>query len=371
MNSNTHTNFIENFKGILVIRTVYSIKSMDKKNLPVYFHREVMRKFYDPEKKKFSQVSESLGGFTGSNWHGEMSLRDLNYPNTQKYELGRGAIYYPYVGIPKYFKRAGFRVINELDMSHFAYDLMRIPKIETLLKIKIDDVVLAMFYNRGIIESYWKALKISLRHNYIQSLCSSEIGTYIDYLKMLASQGKDLSNPHYVCPEDLSLSHNLFVRKAQVKAEKLNREANKAYQIEQLKRHDERASFLKKKMKNYKNLHISKGDYNVVPMMTLDQVRNEGALLSHCIYASCYDEEEDTILLSCRYKGVVTETAEFNLKSNEVDQCRGYENEITEHNKAFIDLINQNNNLIKNCLKSKKKKPIKELIIWQKKQKVL
>lgn len=357
------TSFFDRVGNVAVIRTVNSVKLLSKSDKPKFYHNEVMQKFYCPDHKKFAQISyifnrgmyEYNGGWSFSQ---DMELRNINKPFEHlQYTLTKNHYYHPYERIPEFFKRAGFKKLKDIDLSILMYLLM-FPKYETLMKLGLYNLIHR--FRNGDIESYWPSIKICIRNHYLDVFKNpASISDYIDYLNMLIRFKKDLRNPKFVCPEDFHEAHQFYLRKiARIRKKE---EAKMLYEekIKRALKHQKRTKKYAKKMERYKDLKSMFQDYTVVPIMRLDQLERESQLLLHCAYENGYDEEENSLLLSGRYKGEVMETIEVNLQTFEIEQARGYNNEATEHNETFIMMVNSIMDVIKSTASNKKKKYLK------------
>ena len=353
-----HSGFIEAIGDIQVIRIFRSIKTFSKREKPRFSHEEVVRKVFDPINGKYVAIAKRMngpmGGYGGGfSYGGEMSIKAYSNPFDYKYMLGDNQMYHTDIVSP-WFARAGYRSIVHETKERVIAKLMN-PKFETIMKSGYTGLM-----RREIreIEKFWPAIKIGIRYNYFDTQ-NINVNDYMDYLKMLDDAGKDLSNPHYVCPENLHEAHQFYVRKIRAKEKQKRIDKSNAEKIKNAARHQKRCAAFTKKMGQYQHLHLQKGKYSVIPFKHLDQLEEEAAELCHCAYQNAYDENDYSILFSCRYDGRVTDTLSFNIDRAQVSECRGYDNKATLQSDEYIELVQMHTDQILSASHSNKKQKLK------------
>lgn len=60
----------------------------------------------------------------------------------------------------------------------------------------------------------------------------------------------------------------------------------------------------------------------------------------HCLFHSGYYGRSNSLILSARVKGSITETIEYNLSVKEVAQCQGLQNSKSEHHDKILQVFN-------------------------------
>jgi hypothetical protein len=354
--------FIDRIREITVVRIVQTTKILTKNEKPRHRHTEISRLVFDPKEEKYSRFSMVLNSYIYEGFSGEIEFRGHDYGNYRYKMGGLAQSTYPYVKLTKYYKRAG---IEKLKHSKMKYDIkdvfyyLMFPPFETLLKLNLIKTFFALMSKPFYI--YWPAIKIAIRHGYSEK-AENRILSYLDYLKMLYDEGKDLHNPKYVCPEDIHASHQQLVRKQMKRRERERIERQRQRCLELEKRHNDRAKKYADKMKKFEGIVLQKGDLVIVPIMDLDTLQREGAILVHCVYTNAYDEDYNKLLLSARYKGEVVETVAINIHEREIDHARGFDNKVSSLNSTIVKLVNENMDMLCDTALGKLKKRKKEQV---------
>ena len=220
------------------------------------------------------------------------------------------------------------------------YTLLVENKAETLLKASQIDA-LAYFIKKGFyqINNYWASLKICIRNNY--PICDTSI--WCDYIDLLRFFRKDLHNAKYVCPADLKTEHDRYVRKKKDLQERTAKEEVKKKLLE------DTACFNEMKSRFF-GIRFTDGLIEVRVLESVEEIKQEGDAMHHCVFVNDYHLKPDTLILSACMNGKRIETVEFSLSQLKVVQSRGVCNQITEYHDRIIKLIKQNNKLIKKRL---------------------
>lgn len=223
--------------------------------------------------------------------------------------------------------RATYGDRHTLALQHLFPMLLRDSRTETLMKLGFPELA----GNRHLTGEFWKPFLVGLRHGLPTD--KADWGMYFDYLKIAKRLDLDIHNPQIAAPTDIREAHDTLLAKWQ-KAEAKKKAED-----------DERKKWLHqtydRRMKRYERVRVKDGQIEVVPITTLDDMQKEGHDLNHCIYASGYYEREDSLCLSIRVAGQRTETAEINLKSMTIAQCRGRKNRRSKHHNRIVPIIEQ------------------------------
>lgn len=75
--------------------------------------------------------------------------------------------------------------------------------------------------------------------------------------------------------------------------------------------------------------------------------------MHHCVYANKYYDKPNSLILSARINDKRIETVEVDLKQMKVVQCYGACDKFTLYHDRIVNLVNNNMNMIKQCLTSK------------------
>ena len=95
--------------------------------------------------------------------------------------------------------------INE-DMRYICECVLSDPFMETLYKSKDKIWFAALLKHKNELNVLIPAIKVAMRHKYKPN----SISTYFDHIRLLHRLGKDIRNPHYVCPADLDEEHRRY-----------------------------------------------------------------------------------------------------------------------------------------------------------------
>ena len=102
-------------------------------------------------------------------------------------------------------------------------------------------------------------------------------------------------------------------------------------------------------------LEIKEGNLTIRVLRSVDEFKEEGDELNHCVYTNEYYLKKDSLIMSAMVDGVRTETAEINLKKFTIEQCRGQGNMPTNYHDQIIELIKKNIPKIKEIVRKTKK----------------
>lgn len=339
-----------------VVRMIYLTKSCRIGMPPQITSSEVMQHWIDGEGKT-AVFAKHVNGF--SNCYDAWALwSDLELRGTVSYSSAlRNSIrpfrIYPKRKILDTIKRNGFK-------GHF-YDISPInlfkmiltdSKAETLIKSNQTSLLKYYYDHRSYsdpIDKYWRSVKICIRNNYIVK----DASIWVDYLDLLLFFHKDLLSSHYVCPVDLKGSHDkLMVKKRQIdEAARLERDAQNRFL--QAERAEKARLLLEKAHTKYPEekgrffgLSFTDGKLTVKVLESVEEFRQEGAVLEHCVFTNGYYNKSDSLVLSARIDDKPIETIEISLSSLKILQARGWDNKPTEFHNDIIKLVNSNLNKI-------------------------
>ena len=213
------------------------------------------------------------------------------------------------------------------------------PKAETLLKAKCYELLSSSGARGGRIEKYWPSIKICLRNKYR----IKDASMWFDYLQLLERYGKDLRNAFYVCPKNLKKAHDCYVAKKKRDDEK-ERKQRDMQKLLALKKAAE--DYVKDKSVFF-DLKISDGTIVIVPLKSVEEFKEEGDRMHHCVFTNEYFKKKDCLILSARIEKKPIETIEINLNTLKIVQSRAVCNGVSEHHDRIIQLVKKNINLIR------------------------
>lgn len=191
-------------------------------------------------------------------------------------------------------------------------------------------------YRRDRMMHFWPSIQVAMRHG-----CHvKDVSLYLDYLQDCERLGYDMHNPKYVCisSRELQKRHRETQRRIERQRAKAETEAHKRKLLQEQEETAEYAA----RMQNFADICLMDGSLIIKPIMTVEDVRDEGDAMHHCVFTNEYYKELDSLLLSARVDGKRCETIEFNLRSGEVEQSRAFANGVSEWHDEILSLMSDN-----------------------------
>lgn len=341
---------VDKFEEYQVFRYIYMLRSNNHGKPAHYFIDEVMQKWMSDDEEVTivakARLMNSTYIFDGWSHGSEMQIRTrgMGY-NSFDYEVCV-QMTYPIQKWKNTYKKYGVnRQIKGADPYWLLKGVKYEPKNETLLKAKQYSLLgYVTNGNTSFINRYWPTVKICMRNKYIVK----DASIYGDYLQLLERYHKDLHNAFYVCPKDLKKAHDQYV----AKRNKEIAEEEKKRQLEKLlKQKKSEEEFIKLKSKFF-DLNLSDGKIVIVVLKSLEEFKQEGEAMKHCVFTNEYIKKKDSLILSARIGEKRIETIELNLKTLDVVQSRGACNQNTEYHDRIIGLVKKNIGLIRQKIAS-------------------
>lgn len=316
---------------------------------PRYFIHEILQHWIILNGKSTVVALNHTINWYCDSWNGDMEIRNEYrrhyYSNNVRYDV------YPFKLHPD------SEFLSELKRYGIDYKLQGItpleaikeipdnPKMETLLKAKQYDLLgYALTGASHKICIHWDSIKICMRNRYTVK----DASIWFDYLELLQRYGKDLHNAHYVCPKNLKTAHDLYMEKKRKDDVKEEKERDMEKLLKQKKNEEE---FIKLKSKFF-DLILSDGKIVIVVLKSLEDFKQEGEVMHHCVFTNEYIKKKDSLILSARIGEKRLETIEISLKTLAVIQSRGACNSNTEYHDRIIGLVKKNIGLIRQKLAS-------------------
>lgn len=332
-------------KGWQVIRYFYIEKKCKFGKQAHYFINEVLQQWMKPGNMLVTIARPRLAYSYRLNdmWSHSGDLEIRNY--SDDYNVAVNGTY-PIARFLPDWKKYGFtKVIQGISLFSLFLQLQYNSKAETLLKAKQYDLLRhAVGYGSYKVHNEWASIKICMRNKYPVK----DASMWFDYLDLLKRYHKDLHNAYYVCPKDLHKSHDYYMEKKRKEDAKAERERNEKRMLE-LKKHEQ--EFIKQKSKFF-DLSIADGKLVIVVLKSLEEFKQEGDIMHHCIFSNSYFQKKDSLILSARIGEKRIETIEVSLRTLEVVQSRGVCNKTTEYHNRIIGLVKKNIDLIRQKIAS-------------------
>lgn len=284
-------------------------------------------------------------------WNGSMEIRVKGHSwyNQNKYEVYPDKLHPESRFKPQYEKVGINAKIQGLTSFNAIKFIPKNPKLETLIKAK--QYALLSKGESHQISTYWNTLKICLRNKYIVK----DVSVYFDYLELLKFFKKDVLNSKFVCPKNLMKAHDFYLqkKKAILKIEEVEREKTKIIE-RQMKLENAVQEYGIRNAKFF-DLEFSKGNISIAILRTIDEFKQEGEELEHCVFANEYYLKQNSLIFSAKVNGKRVETVEVELKSFKISQSRGLKNKATEYNEEIVTLMKRSLSKIKSVIKNHEK----------------
>lgn len=196
---------------------------------------------------------------------------------------------------------------------------------------------------------WWKEIRVAMRNGYR----IKDAGVWIDMVELLHRCGKDVRNPHYICPADLHLAHDAALMMdarrldriaAQRADEEKDRKARKVLADADLAaRYAERVS-------RWLDVMIRGKGITIRPLQNIRAFYEEGEAMHHCVFSCGYYKKEGILVLTARKAGVRLETIEVDTNRWRILQCRGRFNKDSAHHKEIVSLMEKNMNRLRQAI---------------------
>lgn len=327
--------------GYQVVRMFYMQTNLRKGKKASYWVQEAFQRWLTPEAKEII-VGRSRHGLCYYadtwDWGSEMEIRSYhNVYSISPYQvIGQSSV------ISK-IKRNGYNGdFHQSSPFTLFQRLLTCNKTETAWKMGQYKLVKHSLGYKYEFEKHWKSIKVAIRHKYI----IQDPSMWFDLLEALDYCNKDLLNPKYICPENLSQAHDEWVEKKRAK----QRAEEERQQRERLMSARERyLANCKTDEANYKNLksnffELEFADQEIIvkPLTTVLEFFEEGEYMHHCVYTNRYFDKKDVLILHAMIDGVSIATIELSLVNFTILQCRGKYNQTPPEYDRIVALIQSN-----------------------------
>ena len=173
-----------------------------------------------------------------------------------------------------------------------------------------------------------------MRNNYIVD----DATLYVDCLDLLQRYGKDLRNAYYVCPANLHEAHNIYMQRKMRDDEKLRKKRD----AEMLLKQKEQEKAFLARIAKFADLTITDSKIVITPLKSLEEFKQEGEEMHHCVFSNEYWKRSDCLILSAKIENQRVETIEVNLNKFNIVQSRSKCNGISEHHDRIVNLVRKN-----------------------------
>ena len=329
----------------------YELIAYYKKGVPVKYHlHEILQYWIDPNGKSTMYGFKHNSNWCMDSWSGPMEIRvETRGWSGNKYDV-YPRYYHPSSEFKPEYKKYG--IDHNLKVLTFQEAIQKIPhnpKLETLLKAKYHPF---LGIEEWRINQFWPSIRICLRNKYK----IKDATMYFDYLDLLRYFKKDLRSTKYVCPKNLHKEHDILMNKKREIIRLQAIEDENQSRIRRQKQLEEAIIEYAERNKKYFDLEFTQGNLSIKLLQSVDEFKEEGDQLKHCVFTNEYYLKENALIFSARIKGKRTETIELSIPDMKIIQSRGLSNKATKHHDKIVELVENNIEKIRSiAIKTRKK----------------
>lgn len=341
------------FKGWQVTRTYVIEHSLHKDCRADYDYQLVQECWDGPKGSVLFQAKKGMGfwycreGKGWSRWSFELKRdRRAYYQMPSEYDIIESVI--PQL-IQRGFKR---RKTHDFYLQPLFYNLLHDSEFESYWK-RNHFLLCGKLLSDNWDKEIDGAIKVYLRHNPKGWTSKEHISDWFDMVGALQELGKDLHNPHYVCPDNFKEAHDRWIKlkiKRREEAERRRRHEEAVKKAERQKALAER--YVKERGLQFKDLTIAGNGIVIKVLPDVQAFIEEADFMQHCVCANEYynlETHPNSLILSARTGdwSERIETIEVNLNNYQIIQSRGRKNSSTPRHMEIVNLVQQNMNLIR------------------------
>lgn len=319
---------------------------------------EIMRFFYaqNGQRIMYQRAVNGLSHYwdSFSRW-GRLYYRKEASPASMGYgAFMRANLTVSYWGVRSLTKQWSYKNVKQLlddyngDTS--AIRLIAYPYAETMLKCGQSELF-GNFVRNGerLPRRAENSVNLCIRHKYT----IDNPTLWLDTIKLLTYLGYDTHNPKYVCPDNLGELHDKLVKR-KLRVEEAKRAERARRYAEQMARMNAEAAKRAAEMAQHWTEHFGKmlsidikgKDIEIRPLQSIEEFKEEGAHMHHCVYAceyyNYYSHPSSLILTARDGNNKRLATIEYDMRINEVVQCRAACNEVPPRKAEIEQLISEN-----------------------------
>lgn len=253
------------------------------------------------------------------------------------------------VELSRIVRRNGLKSIRrDVGVKDLLWHAMHDEQAEILIKGRQWDMLKRLMApaSSSDVRKWWSEIRVAMRNGYK----IKDASLWMDMLELLHRCGKDVRNPHYICPADLGLAHDAALmmdarRLDKIAAQKAETEKDKmAKRI--LNNAEMRAAYIERVSK-WLDVVIKGQGITIRPLQDIREFYEEGEAMHHCVFSNGYYKKAGILVLSARKAGVRLETIEVDTTRWKIIQCRGRFNQDSAHHKAILNLMERNMNKLR------------------------
>lgn len=256
------------------------------------------------------------------------------------------------IQLSKVVRRNGLKAIRrDVGVKDLLWHIIHDERAEILAKGRQWDMLKHLLSPSKAhdVEQWWKEIRVAMRNGYH----IKDAGLWLDMVELLSKCGKDVRNPHYICPADLHAAHDAALMMdarrldkiaAQRADEEKDRKARKILADAGIAaRYAERVS-------RWLDVMIRGKGITIRPLQNIREFYEEGEAMHHCVFSCGYYKKDGILVLTARKAGVRLETIEIDTKRWRILQCRGRFNKESVHHKEIVSLMEKNMNKLRQAI---------------------
>ena len=141
---------------------------------------------------------------------------------------------------------------------------------------------------------------------------------------------------------ELAKERAAFDREKAIYAEQRRKRLFEKMKEDNLKYQEQKGKFF--------DVQFNDGVVVVRVLRSVEEFKEEGDALNHCVFTNEYYKKTNSLVLSARIGDKHIETIEINLTTMTVNQCYGHGNNNTKYHNQILELVKKNMNLIRRRL---------------------
>ena len=194
-----------------------------------------------------------------------------------------------------------------------------------------------------------KEIRVAMRNGYH----IKDAGLWLDMVELLHKCGKDVRNPHYICPADLHAAHDAALmmdarRLDRLAAQRADEEKDK--KARKVLADAELAARYAERVSKWLGVMIRGKGITIRPLQSIREFYEEGEAMHHCVFSNGYYKKDGILVLTARKAGVRLETIEVDTNRWRILQCRGRFNKDSAHHKEIVSLMEKNMNKLRKAI---------------------
>ena len=256
------------------------------------------------------------------------------------------------IQLSKVVRRNGLKAIRrDVGVKDLLWHIIHDERAEILAKGRQWDMLkhlLSPSKAHDVVQ-WWKEIRVAMRNGYH----IKDAGLWLDMVELLSKCGKDVRNPHYICPANLHAAHDAALM---MDARRLDRLAAQRADDEKDKKarkvlaDAELAARYAERVSKWLGVMIRGKGITIRPLQSIREFYEEGEAMHHCVFSNGYYKKDGILVLTARKAGVRLETIEVDTNRWRILQCRGRFNKDSAHHKEIVSLMEKNMNKLRKAI---------------------